>query len=93
MGGDEAPVKMVGVESVVISKGTTAVGSAEATTKEVTLKELARRMASFAAAREWDQFHSPRNLLLALVLIIVDSPFPKLPKLTSLQSSILLLLS
>lgn len=67
MGGDEAPVKMVGVESVVISKGTTAVGSAEATTKEVTLKELARRMASFAAAREWDQFHSPRNLLLALV--------------------------
>jgi dCTP diphosphatase len=35
--------------------------------KEVTLKELARRMAAFAAAREWDQFHSPRNLLLALV--------------------------
>jgi len=40
---------------------------AAAEAKEVTLKELARRMASFAAAREWDQFHSPRNLLLALV--------------------------
>ncbi|XP_024384052.1 uncharacterized protein [Physcomitrium patens] len=35
--------------------------------KEVTLKDLARSMANFAAEREWDQFHSPRNLLLALV--------------------------
>lgn len=35
--------------------------------KEVTLKDLARKMAGFAADREWDQFHSPRNLLLALV--------------------------
>jgi len=34
---------------------------------EVTLNHLARRMAEFAADREWDQFHSPRNLLLALV--------------------------
>jgi hypothetical protein len=35
---------------------------------EVTLNHLARRMAEFAADREWDQFHSPRNLLLALVI-------------------------
>ncbi|KAG0604031.1 hypothetical protein M758_10G138800 [Ceratodon purpureus] len=35
--------------------------------KEVTLKDLGRKMADFAADREWDQFHSPRNLLLALV--------------------------
>lgn len=35
--------------------------------KEVTLKDLARIMAGFAADREWDSFHSPRNLLLALV--------------------------
>lgn len=35
--------------------------------QEVTLKDLARNMAAFAADREWDQFHSPRNLLLALV--------------------------
>jgi hypothetical protein len=46
-------------------------GAAVTTTapeKEVTLKELARKMAGFAADREWDQFHSPRNLLLALVM-------------------------
>jgi hypothetical protein len=33
----------------------------------VALTELATLMADFAADREWDQFHSPRNLLLALV--------------------------
>lgn len=36
---------------------------------EVTLNHLSRRMAEFAADREWDQFHSPRNLLLALVIL------------------------
>jgi hypothetical protein len=33
----------------------------------VALTDLATHMADFAADREWDQFHSPRNLLLALV--------------------------
>ncbi|KAK1319311.1 hypothetical protein QJS10_CPB04g01412 [Acorus calamus] len=33
----------------------------------VTLDELKNRMAEFAKERDWDQFHSPRNLLLALV--------------------------
>ncbi|KAK6266126.1 hypothetical protein QUC31_016963 [Theobroma cacao] len=33
----------------------------------VTLEELKERMAEFARERDWDQFHSPRNLLLALV--------------------------
>ncbi|XP_078433403.1 uncharacterized protein LOC144704752 [Wolffia australiana] len=33
----------------------------------VTLDELRKRMADFAKERDWDQFHSPRNLLLALV--------------------------
>lgn len=33
----------------------------------VTLEELKKRMADFARERDWDQFHSPRNLLLALV--------------------------
>ncbi|OWM87985.1 dCTP pyrophosphatase 1-like [Punica granatum] len=33
----------------------------------VTLEELRKRMAEFARERDWDQFHSPRNLLLALV--------------------------
>ncbi|XP_041003713.1 dCTP pyrophosphatase 1-like [Juglans microcarpa x Juglans regia] len=33
----------------------------------VTLEGLRKRMAEFAKERHWDQFHSPRNLLLALV--------------------------
>ncbi|KAE8714505.1 dCTP pyrophosphatase 1 [Hibiscus syriacus] len=33
----------------------------------VSLEELKKRMAEFAKERKWDQFHSPRNLLLALV--------------------------
>nr|GMD63138.1 dCTP pyrophosphatase 1-like [Ipomoea batatas] len=33
----------------------------------VTLEELQKKMADFARERDWDQFHSPRNLLLALV--------------------------
>jgi len=34
---------------------------------EVTLEELRKRMADFARERDWEQFHSPRNLLLAMV--------------------------
>ena len=30
------------------------------------LAELQRRVAAFAAARDWDQFHSPKNLAIAL---------------------------
>ncbi|KAJ7961655.1 dCTP pyrophosphatase 1 [Quillaja saponaria] len=33
----------------------------------VTLDLLKKKMAEFAKERDWDQFHSPRNLLLALV--------------------------
>ncbi|XP_011084149.1 dCTP pyrophosphatase 1-like [Sesamum indicum] len=33
----------------------------------VTLDDLKEKMANFAEERDWDQFHSPRNLLLALV--------------------------
>ncbi|XP_015883404.1 uncharacterized protein LOC107419174 [Ziziphus jujuba] len=35
--------------------------------KDVSLQELRDRLAEFAEARGWDQYHSPRNLLLALV--------------------------
>ncbi|PKI72154.1 hypothetical protein CRG98_007473 [Punica granatum] len=35
--------------------------------KDVSLLELRQRLAEFAHVRGWDQFHSPRNLLLALV--------------------------
>ncbi|KAJ8899305.1 hypothetical protein K2173_018279 [Erythroxylum novogranatense] len=33
----------------------------------VSLDHLKKKMAEFAKERDWDQFHSPRNLLLALV--------------------------
>nr|XP_016441067.1 PREDICTED: dCTP pyrophosphatase 1-like [Nicotiana tabacum] len=33
----------------------------------VSLELLKKKMADFAKEREWDQFHTPRNLLLALV--------------------------
>ncbi|KAJ8530796.1 hypothetical protein K7X08_023677 [Anisodus acutangulus] len=35
--------------------------------KGVNLEELKNKMADFAEERDWDQFHTPRNLLLALV--------------------------
>lgn len=35
--------------------------------ESVTLDLLKEKMADFAKERDWDQFHSPRNLLLALV--------------------------
>ncbi|KAH7576422.1 hypothetical protein ACOSP7_003291 [Xanthoceras sorbifolium] len=35
--------------------------------ENVTLDLLKQKMAEFAKEREWDKFHSPRNLLLALV--------------------------
>ena len=31
------------------------------------LEELRARLALFAAARDWDQFHSPKNLSMALI--------------------------
>ncbi|KAM1081069.1 hypothetical protein ACFX2J_015483 [Malus domestica] len=35
--------------------------------KDVSLQELSDRLAEFAQVRGWEQYHSPRNLLLALV--------------------------
>ena len=32
-----------------------------------TLEGLRRRLAEFADARDWDQFHSPKNLAMALI--------------------------
>ncbi|XP_054822779.1 uncharacterized protein LOC129321077 [Prosopis cineraria] len=40
---------------------------AAATLRDVSLQEISRRLAEFAELRGWDQYHSPRNLLLALV--------------------------
>jgi hypothetical protein len=38
----------------------------ERTVADVTLDELAMRLREFAAAREWEQFHTPKNLAMAL---------------------------
>ncbi|WVZ11831.1 hypothetical protein V8G54_016361 [Vigna mungo] len=35
--------------------------------RDVSLQELSKRLAEFAQVRGWEQYHSPRNLLLALV--------------------------
>ncbi|KAG6480004.1 dCTP pyrophosphatase 1-like [Zingiber officinale] len=40
---------------------------AMAGTEAVTLESLRKKMADFARERDWEQFHSPRNLLLAMV--------------------------
>lgn len=33
-----------------------------------TLEELAEQLRAFAAARDWEQFHSPKNLTMALAV-------------------------
>ncbi|KAL6000231.1 hypothetical protein ACLOJK_023926 [Asimina triloba] len=48
-------------------KGEVAAAAASDGGEGVTLEELKKMMADFAKERDWDQFHSPRNLLLALV--------------------------
>ncbi|KAL1806273.1 hypothetical protein ACET3Z_029341 [Daucus carota] len=42
-------------------------GVLETEKEGVSLEDLKNKMADFAKERDWDQFHSPRNLLLALV--------------------------
>lgn len=34
--------------------------------RDDSLESLRRRLAAFAAARDWDQFHNPKNLAMAL---------------------------
>ncbi|KAE8735973.1 60S ribosomal protein L14-2-like [Hibiscus syriacus] len=33
----------------------------------ISLKDLSKKLEEFASARDWDKYHSPRNLLLAMV--------------------------
>ncbi|KAH0463603.1 hypothetical protein IEQ34_008185 [Dendrobium chrysotoxum] len=35
--------------------------------EDVGLKELSKKLKEFAMERDWEQYHSPRNLLLAMV--------------------------
>ena len=39
-----------------------------------TLESLRAQLAAFARARDWDQFHTPRNVLLACLLYTSPSP-------------------
>lgn len=41
---------------------------AEQRVMDISLKELSKRLDDFSKARDWDQYHSPRNLLLAMVI-------------------------
>ncbi|XXG89679.1 hypothetical protein AAC387_Pa12g1623 [Persea americana] len=34
---------------------------------DIGLKDLSKKLEEFAKARDWEQYHSPRNLLLAMV--------------------------
>jgi hypothetical protein len=35
---------------------------------DISLKDLAKTLEEFAKARDWEKYHSPRNLLLAMVM-------------------------
>lgn len=35
--------------------------------KEISLKDISKKLEEFAQARDWEKYHSPRNLLLAMV--------------------------
>jgi len=63
----EEEVSMEGLEKGGASGG---VRDGEVRTAAVSLETLRKRMADFATERDWEQFHSPRNLLLALVRLL-----------------------
>ncbi|EOY06092.1 hypothetical protein QUC31_016469 [Theobroma cacao] len=41
--------------------------NAEGRVVDISLKDLSKRLEEFARARDWEKYHSPRNLLLAMV--------------------------
>jgi NTP pyrophosphatase (non-canonical NTP hydrolase) len=56
-------------ESAAASASSSTTAATAATSRfeaTATLEELRRKLSQFADDRDWDQFHSPRNLLLAL---------------------------
>jgi hypothetical protein len=51
---------------------------------QVTLEQVRAQIAQFADEREWRQYHTPRNLLLALVgEVTSQNLWPPPPSLTS----------
>ncbi|KAF5752402.1 dCTP pyrophosphatase 1-like [Tripterygium wilfordii] len=39
----------------------------EVNAEDISLKDLSKKLDEFARARDWEKYHSPRNLLLAMV--------------------------
>lgn len=37
----------------------------------ISLKDLSNKLEEFAKARDWEKYHSPRNLLLAMVIFFL----------------------
>lgn len=37
---------------------------------DISLKDLSKQLEEFAKVRNWEKFHSPRNLLLAMVILL-----------------------
>ena len=35
---------------------------------DITIEQLRQKIADFATARDWDQFHSPKNLSMAMIV-------------------------
>jgi dCTP diphosphatase len=50
----------MGEEEVIISE--------EKACRDISLKDLSLKLEEFAKARDWEKYHSPRNLLLAMVI-------------------------
>lgn len=69
-----APVKgLVGMEG---EKKAAAVAEDEVVVVaagDVSLKDLSKKLNDFARERDWEQYHSPRNLLLAMVCILLSA--------------------
>jgi hypothetical protein len=78
MNGGVNEVSMEGKGGVggAVRDGEMGAATEAASVAAVSLEALRKRMADFARERDWEQFHSPRNLLLALVRPPLYSSFP-----------------
>ncbi|EES11113.1 hypothetical protein BDA96_06G162900 [Sorghum bicolor] len=65
MEGDKKAAAAAMAEEAVVEQKTKAAAAAAA--GDVSLKELSKRLNDFAKERDWEQYHSPRNLLLAMI--------------------------
>jgi len=65
---DDREARLRAREAAVAQREALAVarGAATAVKDDLGLVDLEGRVAAFAAERDWDQFHTPRNILLAL---------------------------